>query len=54
MSSPLKLAGTLPADEWMPRRRSAVPPRWRRLEYATRVATVLLCAAILGALLIVG
>ena len=42
------------ADTWQPRRRSAVPPRWRRLELAMRVATVLVCAGILVALLILG
>ena len=42
------------ADTWQQRRRSATPPRWRRLELATRIATVLVCAGILLALLILG
>jgi hypothetical protein len=41
-------------DLWQPRRRSAVPPRWRRFELATRFATGLLCAGILIALLLLG
>lgn len=41
-------------DTYQPRRRSAVPPRWRRFDLATRWATGAVCAGILLALLILG
>jgi hypothetical protein len=42
------------SEAWVPRRRSAVPPRWRRFELATRITTALVCAGMLLALLIAG
>lgn len=42
------------SDFWVPRRRSAVPPRWRRFELTTQFASALACAGILLGLLILG